>query len=62
MRRKRWLCVMPVLEEADKRLNVTVDVVVEIPKGRRNKYECGAERKAVRFDRMLFSAVHCPSD
>ena len=54
--------MMPVLEEADKRLNVTVDVVVEIPKGRRNKYECGAERKAVRFDRMLFSAVHCPSD
>lgn len=39
-----------------------VTVVIEIPKGSRNKYEYDKERKAFRFDRMLFSAVHYPSD
>ena len=37
-------------------------VVIEIPKGSRNKYEYDPIRKAIRFDRMLFSAVHYPSD
>lgn len=41
---------------------LTVDVMVEIPKGSRNKYEYDAKKKALRFDRMLFSAVHYPSD
>jgi inorganic pyrophosphatase len=41
---------------------LTIDVMVEIPKGSRNKYEYDMERKALRFDRMLFSAVHYPSD
>ncbi len=40
----------------------SVTVVVEIPKGSRNKYEYDQKRKAFRFDRMLFSAVHYPSD
>lgn len=40
----------------------TVTVMVEIPKGSRNKYEYDKERKMLRFDRMLFSAVHYPSD
>jgi inorganic pyrophosphatase len=40
----------------------TVTVMVEIPKGSRNKYEYDGKRKAFRFDRMLFSAVHYPSD
>lgn len=40
----------------------TVQVMIEIPKGCRNKYEYDKERKAIRFDRMLFSAVHYPSD
>ncbi len=39
-----------------------VQVMIEIPKGCRNKYEYDKERKAIRFDRMLFSAVHYPSD
>ncbi|HTL47070.1 MAG TPA: inorganic diphosphatase [Verrucomicrobiae bacterium] len=42
--------------------NVTLSVMIEIPKGSRNKYEYDAEKKAVKFDRMLFSAVHYPSD
>jgi len=40
----------------------TVEVVIEIPKGSRNKYELDKERGRIRFDRMLFSAVHYPSD
>ncbi len=40
----------------------TISVVVEIPKGSRNKYEYDKERKVIKFDRMLFSAVHYPSD
>lgn len=39
-----------------------VIVVIEIPKGSRNKYEYDKERGVIRFDRMLFSAVHYPSD
>jgi len=41
---------------------MTVDVCVEIPKGSRNKYEYDPVKRAVRFDRMLFSSVHYPSD
>ncbi len=40
----------------------TINVFVEIPKGSRNKYEYDKEKKVIRFDRMLFSAVHYPSD
>jgi inorganic pyrophosphatase len=40
----------------------TVEVMIEITKGSRNKYEYDPGRKAIRFDRMLFSAVHYPSD
>jgi len=39
-----------------------IEVMIEIPKGSRNKYEYDKERKVIRFDRMLFSAVHYPSD
>lgn len=40
----------------------SVTVMIEIPKGSRNKYEYDKERKKIKFDRMLFSAVHYPSD
>ena len=40
----------------------TIWVTVEIPKGSRNKYEYDSKRKVIKFDRMLFSAVHYPSD
>lgn len=39
-----------------------ISVMIEIPKGSRNKYEYDAERKQIKFDRMLFSSVHYPSD
>ena len=34
--------------------NFTLDVVVEIPKGSRNKYEYDYEKKMIRYDRMIF--------
>ena len=37
-------------------------VVVEIPKGSRNKYEYDDELGCFKLDRMLFSSVHYPSD
>ncbi len=39
-----------------------LEVMIEIPKGSRNKYEYDKKRKVIKFDRMLFSAVHYPSD
>lgn len=39
-----------------------IEVFIEIPKGSRNKYEYDKERGVIRFDRMLFSSVHYPSD
>jgi len=41
---------------------VIVEMMVEIPKGSRNKYEFDHEKGIMRLDRMLFSAVHYPSD
>ncbi|MCL5774172.1 MAG: inorganic diphosphatase [Firmicutes bacterium] len=40
----------------------TIRVIVEIPKGSRNKYEYDKETGFFKFDRMLFSSVHYPSD
>lgn len=37
-------------------------VVVEIPKGSRNKYEYDSELGRFVLDRMLFSSVHYPAD
>jgi len=37
-------------------------VMIEIPKGSRNKYEYDPDRRALKFDRMLFSSMHYPSD
>ena len=40
----------------------TVDVIVEIPAGSRNKYEFDHERNIFRLDRRLFTATRYPSD
>jgi inorganic pyrophosphatase len=39
-----------------------VEVVVEIPRGSRNKYEFDKERGVFVLDRVLFSSVHYPTD
>lgn len=37
-------------------------VMIEVPKGSRNKYEYDKRRGRIRFDRLLFSPVHYPTD
>ena len=41
---------------------VDVDVIIEIPKGSRNKYEYDLRLGRIRLDRMLFTATGYPSD
>jgi len=40
----------------------SVTVVVEIPKGSRNKYELDPESGAITLDRMLFTSMQYPAD
>ncbi|HLG50703.1 MAG TPA: inorganic diphosphatase [Chloroflexota bacterium] len=39
-----------------------VDVMIEIPRGSRNKYEYDQKTKQFRLDRVLFASVHYPTD
>lgn len=41
---------------------MTFDVLVEIPRGSRNKYEYDFKLKKIRFDRMLHSSMMYPAD
>jgi inorganic pyrophosphatase len=41
---------------------LTFDVLIEIPKGSRNKYEYDFDLHKIRFDRMLFSSMMYPGD
>lgn len=40
----------------------TFDVLIEIPKGSRNKYEYDFTLHKIRFDRLLFSSMMYPAD
>src|SRR5205823_11452363 len=40
----------------------SVDVLVEIPRGSRQKYELDAKSGRIRLDRVLHSSVHYPAD
>ena len=42
--------------------NITFDVLIEIPKGSRNKYEYDFSLKKIRYDRMIFSSMMYPAD
>jgi inorganic pyrophosphatase len=42
--------------------DVEFDVVIEIPKGQRNKYEMDHETGRMRLDRMLFTSTRYPAD
>src|SRR5205085_9057265 len=42
--------------------NISVDAIVEIPRGSRSKYEFDPATGAIRLDRVLFSSVHYPGD
>src|SRR3954451_1449488 len=39
-----------------------IEVIVEVPKGSRNKYEIDHETGAIHLDRMLFTATQSPAD
>jgi len=41
---------------------ITFDVLIEIPKGSRNKYEYDFALNKIRFDRTLFSSMMYPGD
>ena len=40
----------------------TIDVLIEIPRGSRNKYEYDRATGQIRLDRVLYSSVHYPTD
>lgn len=40
----------------------SIEVVVEIVRGSRNKYEIDEETGAIHLDRVLYSSVHYPTD
>ena len=39
-----------------------VTAIIEIPRGSRNKYELDKKSGLLKLDRVLYSAVHYPSD
>jgi inorganic pyrophosphatase len=39
-----------------------VNVIVEVPKGSRNKYEYDEATGTIRLDRVLYSSIHYPGD
>jgi inorganic pyrophosphatase len=53
----------PPAPAADEDLSaLAVDVVIEVPRGSRNKYEFDHERHVLHLDRRLFSATVYPAD
>lgn len=48
--------------EAGPSIPEVIHVIVEIPKGSRNKYEYHKETGAFKLDRVLYSPVHYPGD
>ena len=46
----------------DTTVSTAFPVIIEIPKGSKNKYELDKETGLLRLDRVLYSAVHYPAD
>lgn len=46
----------------EKLLADALPVIIEVPKGSKNKYELDKETGLLRLDRVLYSAVHYPAD
>lgn len=51
-----------MVEQNSKPEKLSIEVIIEIPKGSRNKYEFDHKRQVFKLDRMLFSSMHYPSD
>jgi len=43
-------------------LNIAFPVVIEVPRGSKNKYELDKETGFLKLDRVLYSAVHYPAN
>jgi inorganic pyrophosphatase len=43
-------------------MSASIEVIIEIPQGSRNKYEYDHATHAIRLDRVLHSSVHYPAD
>lgn len=50
------------MTEAAPNQEPTIDVIIEIPRGSRNKYEFDHSKGRIRLDRVLYSSVHYPTD
>lgn len=46
----------------DHLIDTAIPVVIEVPKGSKNKYELDKETGFLRLDRVLYSAVHYPAN
>ena len=46
----------------DKSIATDFPVIIEIPKGSKNKYELDKETGLLKLDRVLYSSVHYPAD
>ena len=46
----------------DTQIDTAFPVIIEIPKGSKNKYELDKETGLLRLDRVLYSAVYYPAD
>jgi inorganic pyrophosphatase len=46
----------------DAQVESAFPVIIEVPKGSKNKYELDKETGLLRLDRVLYSAVHYPAD
>ena len=46
----------------ERSVQTSFPVIVEVPKGSKNKYELDKETGLLRLDRVLFSAVHYPAN
>jgi inorganic pyrophosphatase len=46
----------------DTSVGTSFPVIIEIPKGSKNKYELDKETGLLKLDRVLYSAVHYPAD
>src|SRR5262245_9371381 len=53
---------MELIMAAAREASVQFDVIIEIPKGERNKYEMDHRTGRIRLDRMLFTSTRYPSD
>lgn len=46
----------------DRQIEDSLPVVIEVPKGSKNKYELDKETGLLKLDRVLYSAVHYPAN